>query len=151
MVKGRLDSAAAMKMGDDDLYGSDLLGLMMAANQGKLKETSKKNLSMDIPEIIGECKTFFFAGHETTSTLLTWASLLLSVNPEWQDRVREEVFEVCGRTEMPTAGSIPRLKIVSKICGLEMLVFFELPMSTHTHKYIYELTLTICLAINPRL
>ena len=78
-----------------------------------LKESNKKNLSMDIPEIIGECKTFFFAGHETTSTLLTWASLLLSVNPEWQDRVREEVLEVCGRREIPTAESLARLKIVS--------------------------------------
>ena len=115
MVKGRLDSAAAMKMGDDDLYGSDLLGLMMAANQGKLKETSKKNLSMDIPEIIGECKTFFFAGHETTATLLPWACLLLATHPEWQDRAREEIVALCGKSPdvMPSMEAMNQMKIVS--------------------------------------
>ena len=106
----------------DSSYGNDLLGLMMAANhQRELKADKKKNLSMmmSISEIIGECKTFFFAGHETTSTLLTWASLLLATNPEWQDRAREEVLAVCGRTEVLTAEAMGHLKIVSKLCYIK--------------------------------
>ena len=67
-------------------YGSDLLGLMLEANAG---EDGKRLMSMD--EIIDECKTFFFAGHDTTSHLLTWASFLLSTHPDWQDKLREEV------------------------------------------------------------
>ena len=47
-------------------YGNDLLGIMMTANQNELGG-SQKNLSMTIDEIMDECKTFFFAGHETTS------------------------------------------------------------------------------------
>ncbi|KAK8940342.1 Secologanin synthase [Platanthera guangdongensis] len=43
--------------------GQDLLGLMMEACMNG--EEGKTQLSMD--EIIDECKTFFFAGHETTS------------------------------------------------------------------------------------
>ena len=64
------------------VYGSDLLGIVMTANQNELGGT-QKDLSMAIDEIMDECKTFFFAGHETTSNLLTWAVLLLAIYPEW--------------------------------------------------------------------
>jgi cytochrome P450 len=71
--------------------GNDLLGLMLEACAPEHGETPL--LSMD--EIIDECKTFF-AGHDTTSHLLTWAAFLLSTHPEWQDRLREEVRRECG-------------------------------------------------------
>ncbi|KAJ3698151.1 hypothetical protein LUZ61_001856 [Rhynchospora tenuis] len=50
-------------------YGNDLLGLMLETCMTVGEENNKNRLSMD--EIIDECKTFFFAGHETTSHLLT--------------------------------------------------------------------------------
>jgi cytochrome P450 len=64
---------------------------------------SQRNLSMTIDEIMDECKTFFFAGHETTSNLLTWATFLLSINLEWQEILRKEVISICG-TDIPDAG-----------------------------------------------
>jgi PHYB activation tagged suppressor 1 len=71
-------------------YGSDLLGLMLEANAaGDDGKGQKQAMSMD--EIIDECKTFF-AGHDTTSHLLTWAMFLLGTHPEWQQRLREEVI-----------------------------------------------------------
>ena len=97
-------------------YGDDLLGLMMASNKGEL-QGNKKALRMGINEIIDECKTFFFAGHETTSTLLTWTFLLLAINPEWQERARNEVLTVCGSAEPPTSESINQLKVVSDFHG----------------------------------
>lgn len=109
LINNRLES---IKVGRGDSYGNDLLGLMMAANKGEL-QGNQKNLSMGMDDIIGECKTFFFAGHETTSTLLTWTFLLLATSPEWQERTREEVQAVCGMTNMPTAESVNHLKIVS--------------------------------------
>ena len=108
-MKKRLESAS---------YGDDLLGLMMAANkyetdESKKKKKKKKNSRMEINDVIAECKTFFLAGHETTATLLTWTFLLLASNPEWQDRVREEVDEVCGHTDTLTMGLLTCLKLVS--------------------------------------
>ncbi|TVU37600.1 hypothetical protein EJB05_10924 [Eragrostis curvula] len=89
-------------------YGNDLLGLMLEACAPEHGETPV--LSMD--EIIDECKTFFFAGHDTTSHLLTWASFLLSTHPEWQDKLREEVRRECG-DEVPTGDMLNKLRLVN--------------------------------------
>ena len=114
LIKGRLELAAKMGHGPDS-YGTDLLGLMMASNQGELKGNQKKLSRMGIPDIIGECKTFFFAGHETTATLLPWACLLLATHPEWQDRAREEIVALCGKSPdaMPSMEAMNQMKIVS--------------------------------------
>jgi len=102
IIKARLTSK------DTAGYGNDLLGLMLEACAPEHGETPV--LSMD--EIIDECKTFFFAGHDTTSHLLTWASFLLSTHPEWQDRLREEVRRECG-DEVPTGDALNKLKLVN--------------------------------------
>uniref|UniRef100_A0A0E0LNS8 Cytochrome P450 n=1 Tax=Oryza punctata TaxID=4537 RepID=A0A0E0LNS8_ORYPU len=90
-------------------YGNDLLGLMLEACASEHNENQPR-LSMD--EIIAECKTFFFAGHETTSHLLTWTMFLLSTHPEWQEKLREEVMMECG-DEVPTGDMLSKLKLVN--------------------------------------
>uniref|UniRef100_A0A0D9VUG2 Cytochrome P450 n=1 Tax=Leersia perrieri TaxID=77586 RepID=A0A0D9VUG2_9ORYZ len=90
----------------DGERGNDLLGLMLDACTSD--KEGDANLSMD--EIIDECKTFFFAGHETTALLLTWSVFLLSVYPEWQERLRNEVFRECGKDQHPDANSLGKLK-----------------------------------------
>ncbi|KAJ6853722.1 cytochrome P450 709B2-like [Iris pallida] len=87
---------------------NDLLGLMMESTQMQ----EGKGLNMD--EIVDECKTFFFAGHETTSHLLTWTVFLLSTNQDWQERLREEVMKECG-TGIPSADNLSKFKLVSMV------------------------------------
>ncbi|XP_054814073.1 cytochrome P450 714A1-like [Prosopis cineraria] len=54
----------------------------------KLKHKWKtQNLIMDI------CKNIYFAGSDTTAILLTWTLIQLSLHPQWQDRLRAEIFE----------------------------------------------------------
>ncbi|WVZ82186.1 hypothetical protein U9M48_029475 [Paspalum notatum var. saurae] len=92
-------------------YGTDLLGLMLEANAG---DGGERIMSMD--EVIDECKTFFFAGHETTAHLLTWAVFLLGTHPEWQRRLREEVLRECGAADTPLHGdSLNKLKLVTMV------------------------------------
>ncbi|KAL5680430.1 hypothetical protein ACJX0J_006815, partial [Zea mays] len=86
-------------------YGNDLLGLMLEAWLTAERGGERDELSLTMDEIIDECKTFFFAGHETTSHLLTWTMFLLSVYPEWQQRLRDEVLRECGQAN-PTADTL---------------------------------------------
>jgi cytochrome P450 family 709 len=96
-------------------YGSDLLGLMLEANAGD-GDGKRQQQAMSMDEIIDECKTFFFAGHDTTSHLLTWAMFLLGTHPEWQQRLREEVVRECGGAEVPLSGdALNKLKLVSPL------------------------------------
>ena len=46
--------------------------------------------------IVDNCKSIYFAGYESTAVTAAWCLMLLGLHPEWQDRVREEVMEVCG-------------------------------------------------------
>uniref|UniRef100_A0A0E0LNS7 Cytochrome P450 n=1 Tax=Oryza punctata TaxID=4537 RepID=A0A0E0LNS7_ORYPU len=103
IIKSRLDNK------DVAGYGNDLLGLMLEACAPEHGE-SQPQLSMD--EIIAECKTFFFAGHDTTSHLLTWTMFLLSTHPEWQEKLREEVATECSG-EVPTGDMLNKLKLVN--------------------------------------
>ncbi|KAL6861891.1 hypothetical protein ACP4OV_017591 [Aristida adscensionis] len=95
-------------------YGTDLLGLMLEANAAG-DDTGRRIMSMD--EIIDECKTFFFAGHDSTSHLLTWAMFLLGTHPEWQQRLREEVLRECGADAgaPPLADALSKLKLVTMV------------------------------------
>ncbi|XP_052158085.1 cytochrome P450 734A4 [Oryza glaberrima] len=87
---------------------NDLLGLMINAGV---------NRTMPVEDMVEECKTFFFAGKQTTTNLLTWATVLLAMHPDWQDRARREVLAVCGDAagELPTKDHLPKLKTLGMI------------------------------------
>lgn len=62
--------------------------------------------------VVDNCKNIYLAGYETTSVTATWTLMLLATNPEWQDRVRAEVLEVCGG-QLPDADMVRKMKNVS--------------------------------------
>ncbi|PAN23456.1 hypothetical protein PAHAL_4G092900 [Panicum hallii] len=87
----------------------DLLGLMINAGGGK------KAPAIPVADMLEECKTFFFAGKQTTTNLLTWATVLLAMHPDWQERARREVLAVCGADELPSKEHLPKLKTLGMI------------------------------------
>ncbi|XP_010507950.1 PREDICTED: cytochrome P450 709B1-like [Camelina sativa] len=91
-------------------YGDDLLGIMLKAY--KAEENKRK---MSIEEIIHECRTFFFAGHETTSNLLTWSTMLLCLHQDWQEKLREEIFKECGKEKTPDSETFSKLKLMNMV------------------------------------
>ncbi|KAF3787837.1 Cytochrome P450 734A1 [Nymphaea thermarum] len=88
----------------------NLLGLMLSAID---KEREEQRMSTE--EIVDECKTFYFAGKETTANFLTWTVLLLALHKEWQSKARDEVLSVFGRHGHIDAESLGQLKIVEMV------------------------------------
>lgn len=100
IIQSRKD---CVEIGRSSSYGNDLLGMLLNEMQNK----KENNLQL----IMDECKTFFFAGHETTALLLTWTIMLLASSPTWQQKVRDEVNQVCnGQT--PSLDHLPKLSVV---------------------------------------
>ncbi|KAG8053263.1 hypothetical protein GUJ93_ZPchr0001g33123 [Zizania palustris] len=103
--------------GDDDkLEGcaKDLLGLMInASSKGGRKAQPVSPITVN--DIVEECKTFFFAGKQTTSNLLTWVTVVLAMHPEWQERARQEVLDVCGAHGVPSREQLAKLKTLGMI------------------------------------
>ncbi|KAH7538026.1 hypothetical protein FEM48_Zijuj03G0155700 [Ziziphus jujuba var. spinosa] len=81
---------------DENPQYCDLLGLLLKANN----ENGGTGKPLTTRELIDECKTLFFGGHDTTALALTWTLLLLALHPEWQTQLREEIREVIGDKEV---------------------------------------------------
>ncbi|KAF8696971.1 hypothetical protein HU200_036616 [Digitaria exilis] len=107
-VIGKREKAIKNGETNDD----DLLGILLESNMRQSNGNAK--LGLTIEDVIEECKLFYFAGTETTSVLLTWTLILLSMHPDWQERARQEVLTHFGRS-IPDFDSLSRLKIVTMI------------------------------------
>lgn len=94
------------KNGEMQNFGEDFLGLLLKAHY-----KSSQNDNISIEEIIDECKTFYGAGHGTTSILLSWTVLLLAINTDWQEKARDEVTKLFG-WDPPNSDGMSRLKTV---------------------------------------
>ncbi|CAN6237503.1 unnamed protein product [Urochloa humidicola] len=117
LIARRSAEAAATAAGPAAAF-RDLLGAMInAGGERKASPAAAPPPPAAIPmeDMLEECKTFFFAGKQTTTNLLTWATVLLAMHPEWQDRARREVLEVCGPDELPSKEHLPKLKTLGMI------------------------------------
>jgi cytochrome P450 len=87
----------------------DLLGLLLQGSHAD----GRKGKMLTPRELVDECKTFFFGGHETTALAITWTLLLLAVNQDWQDTLRAEIREVFGDKEID----------VTRLAGLKKVIY----------------------------
>lgn len=104
----------------------DLLSLL-------LQYSNESNKGMTNEDVIEECKQFYVAGQETTSSWLTWTIIVLAMHPEWQEKAREEVFRVC-QTKVPDFEALSHLKIVTMVL-YEVLRLYPPAIAQYLHTY----------------
>ena len=102
---------------------NDLLGLLL---QGS-RVDGRPVKTLTPRELVDECKTFFFGGHETTALAITWTLLLLAVHPDWQNQLRDEIREVVEDKEID----------VSKLAGLKKVTLYVLLPHTICWFWLY--------------
>ncbi|GMN41101.1 hypothetical protein TIFTF001_010316 [Ficus carica] len=88
----------------------DLLQLILEAASGdhSLDKDSCRRF------IVDNCKSIYFAGHESTAVATSWCLMLLASHPDWQARIRSELAQVCPNG-LPDANSLPHLKTVTMV------------------------------------
>ncbi|MFN4229384.1 cytochrome P450 [Parvibaculum sp.] len=91
-----------------DQDGKTLMHRLMAASRNEAGQ------EMGLDQVRDEVATFLLAGHETTATTLSWAWYLLTLYPEWQDRLYEEVRGVTGGRRL-TADDVPSLPLTRAV------------------------------------
>lgn len=90
-------------------FGEDMLGIL-------LKDVYAEGLprNFTLQDVVGQCKTLLIAGQETVQLSLTWTMMLLAMNPEWQERVRDEVMHNLTDGDMPDMNMLSKLSNVRK-------------------------------------
>ncbi|KAI0260279.1 cytochrome P450 [Gloeopeniophorella convolvens] len=71
-----------------NVQGHDLLSLLIRSN---MASDMPETMRMSDSEILSQVPTFLIAGHETTSTAVTWTLFALSCNPAAQTALRAEL------------------------------------------------------------
>jgi len=95
---------------DERFKKRDLLSLLLKAN---MSTDVPQNQRMSDQDVIAQVPTFLVAGHETTSNGTTWALYALSLRPDIQSKLREELYTVStDNPSMDELNALPYLDAV---------------------------------------
>ncbi|XP_010541542.1 PREDICTED: cytochrome P450 714A1-like isoform X2 [Tarenaya hassleriana] len=97
----------------EHVHEKDLMQLILEGACGEAGDTTGNEISYK-SFVVDNCKNIYFAGHETTAVAASWCLMLLALNPNWQNLIREEVFRTC-ENGIPDAESIAHLKTVTMV------------------------------------
>uniref|UniRef100_A0A1S3X7C2 Cytochrome P450 714C2-like n=1 Tax=Nicotiana tabacum TaxID=4097 RepID=A0A1S3X7C2_TOBAC len=86
-------------------YEKDLLQTILEG-----AENSNLNSNEIDQFIVDNCKNIYLAGFETTAVSATWCLMLLAAYPNWQQKVRAEVHEICNG-KIPDFDMIRQMKL----------------------------------------
>jgi len=111
-----VDRIIAARRRTSDPVSDDLVSRLLAARDPETGDPLSPG------EVRDQVLIFLLAGHETTSTALTFALHLLGHHPEVQDRVRREAVEVLGG-RAPVADDVAHLPYADMVVREAMRLY----------------------------
>ncbi|KAI9658858.1 MAG: hypothetical protein M1831_003884 [Alyxoria varia] len=122
IVKDRRQSLAAPKSVDaNHEHHDDILSLLVKSNDFTHSELANQVL------------TFMAAGHETTSSALSWCSYLLSLHPEVQrelrDEIRSDLSSPRDKSQQVSAAQIDSLPLLNAVCNETTRLYPTVPVT----------------------
>ncbi|KAB8303242.1 hypothetical protein EYC80_004687 [Monilinia laxa] len=105
------------------IYGMDILSILVRSNDFSNEDLEDQLL------------TFLAAGHETTSSALTWAIYLMAIYPDWQTKLREEVHAAIPSPSDPNSAQpdhtiIDSLPILNAVIQETLRLYPTVPLSS---------------------
>ncbi|RIB20163.1 cytochrome P450 [Gigaspora rosea] len=105
-VINKISQGIVSEQKNTSVIGKDLLSLLVKENERLPVDEQLTN-----NELVSQVMTLLVAGHDTTSSSLSWALYFLAKNPDCQDRLRKEILDVfTDRDHCPTFDEIDQLK-----------------------------------------
>ncbi|KAJ7609506.1 cytochrome P450 [Roridomyces roridus] len=98
------DSKASLLETETGTAHRDLISVLLNAN---LRKDVPQSQRMKDSEVVAQIPAIFLAGHETSSSAIAWALHELTVHPEMQIKLRDEVLKVSSET--PTMDEVNSL------------------------------------------
>ncbi|EGP83633.1 putative P450 monooxygenase [Zymoseptoria tritici IPO323] len=97
-----------------------------------------KTGSFSDPQLVDQLLTFLAAGHETTSSALTWTTYLLATNPEIQTALRKELRDAIAIPTSPLpedfdlASVLESLPLLNGVCNEALRLYPTVPLTVRT-------------------
>lgn len=104
----------------------DLVGLLQEAEDPETGEPLSEQ------DVLDQAVVFLLAGHETTSTALTFALWELARRPELQDAVREEARAVLPATPTADAAAVGELALARRVLDEAMRLHPPVPITARS-------------------
>ncbi|KAF8491338.1 cytochrome P450 [Russula emetica] len=124
-VHDECDVNGSGAVGRQDVDGHDLLSLLIKAN---IAADMPESMRMSDSEILSQVPTFLLAGHETSSTAVSWTLFALACHPTVQAKLRAELHTCPTNSPiMEQLNSLPYLEGVVR----EALRLYAPVSSTH--------------------
>jgi cytochrome P450 len=90
-------------------------------------------------QLVDQLLTFIAAGHETTSSALTWTCYLLAKHPEIQSALREEVHRLIpspsttSRPDQDLASTFESAPLLNGVCNESIRLYPTVPVTVRTN------------------
>ncbi|PQQ09441.1 cytochrome P450 714A1-like [Prunus yedoensis var. nudiflora] len=100
----------------------DLLQMILQSAANNSTDKPQQYMHKTDQFILDNCRSIYFAGSETTALTASWTLMLLALHPEWQERVRVEIAEVCGDDDDQLLQCLKDMDNLSKLKTLTMVI-----------------------------